>query len=706
MKSIAFFLLIFFVAAGAFSQTTISGKITDQKGQPVTGANIFLKNTYDGTSSDANGKFSFTTSETDSQTLVVSYVGFETMEKKILCEGNSLEEILKLKEIVNELNVVVVSAGSFEASDAKRVTILRPLDIVTTAGAGGDTYGALQTLPGTQHMGNETGLFVRGGDASETKTFIDGVAIENPYFSDVPDVPQRGRFSPFLFKGTIFSTGGYSAQYGGAMSSAVILESQDLPARTTTNISLMSVGLGVGHEQLFAKKKTSLGVYVSYINLLPYFEIAKQRYDYNTPPESASGSIIFRQKTSKTGIVKAFVNFSPTRIEVSYPYTIDSADDHFMFSNKNKNLFAQASYKELIAKHWTLFTSFSYSNNNNEILLNKKDSITSLTSLAQGRITISRPIGSLSSLRFGAEVQHPHYEDTFNQFTSKIDDDYSAQYAEGDFYLTKKLVARLGARLEFSSLLNTGNVSPRASVAYKTGELSQVSFAYGQFYQVPDRIFLFTNDPISLEHADHYIINYQSVSERRTFRVEAYYKTYHDLIRTVPDTASTGDGFARGFDVFFRDKKTIKHADYWISYSFLDTKRNYLYYPEAITPPFAAKHTLSVVYKQYIPKINSSFSITYVFATKRTYLNPYNPILPGDKLPDYNNLSVSASYLTTIFKNFAVFVVGAQNVLGIDNIVGYRYIDDGAPIEVKMPALRSYFVGLFMTIGEDKGLDE
>src|SRR6185436_10963978 len=142
------------------------------------------------------------------------YVGFETMEKKIFCKDGLLEENLKLKEVVNELNVVVVSAGSFEVSDAKRVTILRPLDIVTTAGAGGDTYGALQTLPGTQHVGNETGLFVRGGDASETRTFIDGIAVADPFFTEVPDIPQRGRFSPFLFKGTIFSTGGYSAEYG------------------------------------------------------------------------------------------------------------------------------------------------------------------------------------------------------------------------------------------------------------------------------------------------------------------------------------------------------------------------------------------------------------------------------------------------------------------------------------------------------------
>jgi len=690
----------------AFSQTNIKGKVTDQKGLAIVGANIYIKDSYDGGSSDENGNFNFITSETDSQILEISYVGFESAEEKIYCTSHPVEITIKLKPVVNELNAVVVSAGAFEASDTKRITILRPLDIVTTAGAGGDIYGAIQTLPGTQHVGNETGLFVRGGDASETKTFIDGVAVENPYFTDVPDIPQRGRFSPFLFKGTIFSTGGYSVQYGGAMSSALILESQDLPDRTTTNISIMSVGVGIGHDHLFNNKKTSLGAYASYVNLLPYYALVPQTYDYGKPPESGSGSLIFRQKTSKTGILKAFINFSPTKIEVTYPYSVDTSTQNFTYGDKNKNLFANASYQELFAKHWTIFTSLSYSRNHDDILLNKTDSATSLTSLAQGRVTLSRSVGSLSSVRLGLELQHPHYEDSFDQYTSKADDDYSAEYAEGDIYITQKLVARVGARLEYSSLLNEGNLAPRASIAYKTGELSQVSFAYGQFYQEPDRFFLYSADPLTFEHADHYIINYQTVSNNRTFRVEAYYKTYHDLVKTIPDTASTGNGYAKGVDVFYRDKKSIKHADFWISYSYLDTKRNYLYFPESFTPSFAAKHTLSVVYKQSIPKINVSVGATYVFATGRTFLNPYDPVLPGDKIPDYNNLSLSASYLTSIFQNFTVIAVGVGNVLGINNLVGYRYFTDANPVEVKMPALRSYFIGLFMTIGEDRGDDE
>ena len=51
-------------------------------------------------------------------------------------------------------------------------------------------------------------------------------------------------------------------------------------------------------------------------------------------------------------------------------------------------------------------------------------------------------------------------------------------------------------------------------------------------------------------------------------------------------------------DVFWRDKKTFKHVDYWVSYSYLDTKRLYSRYLEEVMPTFAAKHTFVLVYKQ------------------------------------------------------------------------------------------------------------
>ncbi len=78
---------------------------------------------------------------------------------------------ISLKEEVTELKAVVITAGTFEASDQKRATALNPIDIVTTASANGDITSALKTLPGTQQVGESEGLFVRGGTASETQNF-------------------------------------------------------------------------------------------------------------------------------------------------------------------------------------------------------------------------------------------------------------------------------------------------------------------------------------------------------------------------------------------------------------------------------------------------------------------------------------------------------------------------------------------------------
>ena len=53
-----------------------------------------------------------------------------------------------------------LSAGAFEASDERKAVVLRPLDIVTTAGATADIAGALNTLPGTQAVGEEGKLLL------------------------------------------------------------------------------------------------------------------------------------------------------------------------------------------------------------------------------------------------------------------------------------------------------------------------------------------------------------------------------------------------------------------------------------------------------------------------------------------------------------------------------------------------------------------
>nr|WP_254073664.1 TonB-dependent receptor [Cellulophaga sp. HaHaR_3_176] len=82
-------------------QSAVTGKITDQDGMPLAGANVVVKGTTNGTTSDFDGNY--TIEAASDATLVFSYIGFETIEKKIggkssinviLSEGNKLDEFI------------------------------------------------------------------------------------------------------------------------------------------------------------------------------------------------------------------------------------------------------------------------------------------------------------------------------------------------------------------------------------------------------------------------------------------------------------------------------------------------------------------------------------------------------------------------------------------------------------------------------------
>ena len=213
------FIYFLLLSSVAFGQTALIGKVVDEKGLGLPGVNIFIKGSYDGTSSNIGGNFEFSTKEADLQILGFQFLGYKTKELSITL-SEKMQEIptIKLTEAITEMNAVTISAGAMEASDESKSVILRPLDIVTTPSAMGDIMGAFQTLPGTSTVGNDGRLFVRGGDASEVGIYIDGMRVGNAYGTTTGNVPTRTRFNPNLFKGTFFSTGGYSAEYGQAHS--------------------------------------------------------------------------------------------------------------------------------------------------------------------------------------------------------------------------------------------------------------------------------------------------------------------------------------------------------------------------------------------------------------------------------------------------------------------------------------------------------
>jgi hypothetical protein len=711
MRTILLSIILGIILQVAQAQTQIKGKITSTSGETLAGVNVYIKNTYDGTSTDAEGKYSFRTSETGTYALVATFVGYKSLETQVDLKGEALEINLKLQEERNELNTVVITAGSFEASDERKSVVLRPLDIFTTAGANADIAVAVQTLPGVQRVGNEEGLFVRGGSAGETKTIIDGTIVENPFYSSTPDVPQRSRFSPALFKGTSFSTGAYSAQYGQALSSVMILNTKDLPDSSKLDIGLMAVGGYVTKTQRW--KNTSLVAEGMYANLGLLFKLIPQNIEWPAIPQSANGSIIFKHKPDENSIFKLHSNYAWSKSALRYR-DFENIDQVNTFGITNNNVYVNSFYQKAFQEgKWIATGGASYSYNHDDISLNA-DQVTRYQERLQARGTLSRSIGEGSTLLAGGEVHQYTFGNSFNENKQQLTDTYIAAFTETETYITRKLATRLGVRSEYSTLLNSFNVAPRASVAYKTGDYSQVSLAYGKFFQNPENRYLLANQNLTFEKAAHYIMNYQIMKNKRTFRAEAYYKHYANLVREYgqlpfdpnyhrqpsAETDNSGFGYARGVDIFWRDQTTFDNIDYWVSYSFLDTKRNYQNFLTEAMPSFASRHNVSVVSKKYISAISSLVSVSYNFASGRPYYNPNADGFMRDFTKAYHSLNLNISYLTQIRGNFTVIFASINNALGTRNVFGYRYTADGARrMPIGQPADRGIFLGMFISIG-------
>lgn len=702
--------LLFLEAGSLFCQTTIKGSIQTGKNQPVIGANIYFKGTIEGTNSDAQGNFLLTTDLTGDMTMAVSCIGYKTHEQPVKLPNDTIELVINLSENDVELKEIVVYAGTFEAGDKKKSVVLNKIDMATNPVGFGDALSVLRTLPGTSNAGDEGGLFVRGGEQNETKTIIDGLMVESPYTAKMPSLPVRGRFSPMLFRGTIFSTGGYSAEYGQALSSVLILNSIDTTEKDEAGISLFMSGANFSGTKKWGK--SSMSASTQYVNMAPAYNIINTSIKWDHEPESFNQTIAYRQKTGERGLIKILANCTMDNSSMYY-YDFDTRTND-LISLKNNDLFIVSSYKGTIGKDWMLSSGISYNYDIEKINMGEYDIETKKQSY-ELKLTITKPVSKKMNIKLGGNLLNKDYLRRYeplsiDSYEWNFNSPVISAFVESEIKLLKRISTRIGARAESIPMSDELYVSPRFSLAYKTSANSQLSLGYGSFSEQPLSEYLGYNNKLKTEKADHFIINYQLTKESRIFRIEAYYKNYDRLIKydslyAIASEAynNNGSGYAKGIDLFYRDSKSIKNGDFWISYSLIDSRRNYKDYSFAHPPFFLATHNLSLVYKHYIPKPDSYISAGYEFSSGRPYIDPNISKNELQRTKSYNSLSLSVFHFTRIFGKFIMFYAQVSNILGSKNVFGYRYAEypdeygkyDSAPV---LPvSRRSYLVGLFVS---------
>jgi len=734
MKTKLLFLISFFSFALSFSQTKITGKVTF-KNKGIGEINVTLKDTYDGATTDSDGNFSFETSEKGNQILTFTHPKYNEVQKPIVIEDKDVSVNTELKEQINEIDAVVISAGSIEASDRKRATaLLTPIDIYTTAGADGQISSALTYLPGVQKVGETEGLFVRGGTGTETKIFMDGSLINNYFSSSVPGIAGRDRFNTSLFKGNIFSSGGYSALYGQALSGALMLESVDLPDQSSYDFGVSPIFLNGGFQKLSEDKNHSYGATLGYSNLNLMQNVFNFNTDFIDAPQGLNGDANFRIKTKSGGFLKYYGMFDTNKMGVKTE-SLEPGYDFALVRLKGENTYHNLSFKQKFGKY--LFnTSASYSYNQSDLnfstetnqIESEKTELLNDGNYINFKAVIDRKINKISALRGGFELNYANEKLNFGEVNKNYRDLISSGFVETDLGFSNNLSAKIGVRAENSSYLNKNNLAPRFALAYRLAKNWTTSFAYGLFFQNPESKYINSSADLDFQKSQHYIFQVQRSTEGRSLRFEAFYKKYDELIKTqniVPNSNqnqqvqtafnNNGNGFAKGLEVFWRDKKTFENIDYWISYSFLDSKRDFLNYPVSLKPNFAAEHTLSVVAKRFIPEWKTGVNLSYTYAKGRPYYdivtqNDKNIIRNEGRLKDYNALNLSFNYLPNLGKKdskaFTIFVLSISNILGTKNVYGYNFSQNGSRSSAVVPPVNTFvFVGMFISFGVDKTQD-
>ncbi|MBL4707475.1 MAG: TonB-dependent receptor [Flavobacteriales bacterium] len=199
-------------------------------GEPAIFTNVSLKGTTFGTATDENGYYILSRIPLGKYTIVVSSIGYDqvTEEVEITKKGQIVSNNLSIKESTISLNTVTISAEKQEAQSTVRMSVTRltPKQIRKMPAIGGDPDLAqyLQILPGVVFTGDQGGqLYIRGGSPIQNKVLLDGMVIYNPFHS-------IGLFSVFetdIIKTADVYTGGFSAEYGGRVSSIMDIKTKD-----------------------------------------------------------------------------------------------------------------------------------------------------------------------------------------------------------------------------------------------------------------------------------------------------------------------------------------------------------------------------------------------------------------------------------------------------------------------------------------------
>jgi SAM-dependent methyltransferase len=172
--------------------------------------------------------------------------------------------------------------------EARAGTTLRRLDVYTMPGGTGEMLQALQAMPGATRAGDGAELYIRGGDPAETPVFFDGGRLAFPGRWETLQGSAMGVVDASVLRRAYFSSGGFSARYGNALSGVVDVETEGRPARASHRFGANMVQAGTT-VRAQAGERTGVWGTLSGTDTRLITQMTGETDEYSRAPQSVQG---------------------------------------------------------------------------------------------------------------------------------------------------------------------------------------------------------------------------------------------------------------------------------------------------------------------------------------------------------------------------------------------------------------------------------
>jgi hypothetical protein len=623
----------------AQNSASIKGVVIDKQSErPIPDANIELLGTNIGDVADSSGSYDLQDLSPGTYTIRASRIGFkpQVVDSIVLSKAETRVVNFSLTPMPVKLRSVKIEAERLwekYLTEASLVNVQRMSsgDILSIPGALDDPTRAVQIFSGVSGGGDYSGyLAVRGGSPDQNQVIMDGVVIPNPYRFRLAAGGGLSTINPNTTQNIYLHLGGFSAEYGNALSSILEVESRSgnrdhIRAQGSVNVTDMNAVVegpfpgGIG-SYIFSVRRTYYDLIANQISksnsAFPfYFEISsKWAFDLN--------------KNNRV-ILNFIRNQEGTEL-------LDEFSEGLNLIEKVKSHLASITWRNLQGESWRFDTMFSYYHDtmsyrafppdtfyyeyNYEALNAKvvnfsfrediryKLSEKSWLNWGFSATTIPSNVNfdSADSEFFYARIESPKdikFDRTYQ---------YYATYFESSAKATEKLHLRIGLRYDYSTLIHEGEMSPRISIWYKLNDRTTLEGSWGLFYQYPNPLTIYTRnvpvdlsanlDLISAEKATHQIIAFErTFGKDLSAKLQVYNKDIDRLLLPIDEKSflpiNNGRGISNGIE-FILEKKRSKSCRFSgiISYSYGKAKFRSLDSNAWLPFKYDRRHALTVLY--------------------------------------------------------------------------------------------------------------